>query len=208
MYRGKTLLQVQRYFECLDSVCGTNPLNSEFYLFRLIFRPLILPDYAKLELHIAENARSGALVTFDGKFPLELLPGDSLHVELSPSPVPTIDFMDQTVDWFASVNRCFGWNDRLEQLGMKATEIKAATSASFRLPQRDGVTSSATSSESSCSDTEVLYSCRDQGSFSSQESNDGNETNNDCSMSAEITERSEKPSYISVRSPVDAKGMT
>ena len=33
----------------------------------LSFRPVILPDYAQLELRIAGDARSGALATFDGE---------------------------------------------------------------------------------------------------------------------------------------------
>lgn len=60
-----------------------------------------------------------------------------MHVELSPNPVPTIDFMDQTVDWFASVDRCFGWNDRLEQLGMQAADIETANSVSTLRRSRD-----------------------------------------------------------------------
>ena len=81
----------------------------------LSFRPVILPDYAQLVLKIAGDARSGALVTFDGKFTTDLHPGDSVHVRMSPHPVPTIDFEDQTLDWFNSIERCFKWNDRSEQ---------------------------------------------------------------------------------------------
>jgi NAD+ kinase len=98
----------------------------------LSFRPVILPDYAKLELRIAGNARSSALATFDGKFPFELQPGDALRVELSPHPVPTIDNNDQTIDWFNSIDRCFGWNDRTEQLGMQSGEAVAAAQARKR----------------------------------------------------------------------------
>lgn len=45
----------------------------------------------------------------------ELLKGDSVHVRMSPNPVPTINKADQTTDWFGSLERCFGWNDRMEQ---------------------------------------------------------------------------------------------
>lgn len=81
----------------------------------LSFRPVILPDYAKLELKIAGDARSAALATFDGKYPTELWPGDSIRVQMSPHPVPTINLRDQTLDWFSSIERCFHWNDRTEQ---------------------------------------------------------------------------------------------
>ena len=45
----------------------------------------------------------------------ELLRGDSVRVRMSPNPVPTINKTDQTTDWFASLERCFGWNERVEQ---------------------------------------------------------------------------------------------
>jgi NAD+ kinase len=57
----------------------------------LSFRPVILPDYARLELRIAGDARGGALATFDGKHTVELRPGDAVRVALSPHPVPTIN---------------------------------------------------------------------------------------------------------------------
>ena len=31
---------------------------------------------------------------------------------MSPNPVPTIDHLEQTIDWFGSLERCFGWNER------------------------------------------------------------------------------------------------
>ena len=34
---------------------------------------------------------------------------------MSRNPVPTINNADQTLDWFSSIDRCFSWNDRLEQ---------------------------------------------------------------------------------------------
>jgi NAD+ kinase len=78
----------------------------------LSFRPVILPDYAELQLKIPGDARSSAWVCFDGKQRQELLCGDSVRVRMSPNPVPTIDHLEQTSDWFDSLERCFGWNDR------------------------------------------------------------------------------------------------
>jgi NAD+ kinase len=54
-------------------------------------------------------------VSFDGKQRQELRRGDRLCVRMSPNPVPTINKVDQTNDWFCSLERCFGWNDRYEQ---------------------------------------------------------------------------------------------
>ena len=95
----------------------------------LSFRPVILPDYAKIVLRIAGDARSGAVATFDGKFTTEMQPGDAIHVCMSPHPVPTINYEDQTTDWFNSIERCFKWNDRLEQKKMD-TVPKVSTTPS------------------------------------------------------------------------------
>lgn len=46
----------------------------------LAFRPIILPDYAELELRIPDNARCTAWVCFDGKCRQELARGDSVKV--------------------------------------------------------------------------------------------------------------------------------
>ena len=47
--------------------------------------------------------RSSAWVCFDGKQRQELLCGDSVRVRMSPNPVPTIDHLEQTSDWFDSL---------------------------------------------------------------------------------------------------------
>ena len=84
----------------------------------LSFRPVVLPDYAELELRIAGDMRCTAWVCFDGKKRTELQQGDSVAVRMSPNPVPTIAKADSTNDWFDTLNRCFGWNERLEQRPM------------------------------------------------------------------------------------------
>lgn len=86
----------------------------------LNFRPVILPDYVELELRIAPDARCPAIVCFDGRESRELLQGDSIKVRMSPNPVPTINNADQTTDWFASIQRCFQWSERIEQLPMNS----------------------------------------------------------------------------------------
>ena len=81
----------------------------------LSFRPVVLPDYAELKLRIAGDMRCSAWVCFDGRKRRELRRGDSVAVRMSPNPVPTVAAADSTNDWFDTLNRCFGWNERLEQ---------------------------------------------------------------------------------------------
>ena len=43
--------------------------------------------------------------------------GDTLRVAMSPNPVATVNRVDQTQDWMESLDRCFGWSNRLTQKG-------------------------------------------------------------------------------------------
>ncbi|KAF3447038.1 hypothetical protein FNV43_RR12218 [Rhamnella rubrinervis] len=81
----------------------------------LSFRPVILPDSARLELKIPEDARSNAWVSFDGKRRQQLSRGDSVQIFMSQHPLPTVNKFDQTGDWFHSLIRCLNWNERLDQ---------------------------------------------------------------------------------------------
>ncbi|XP_038725415.1 NAD kinase 2, chloroplastic isoform X2 [Tripterygium wilfordii] len=81
----------------------------------LSFRPVILPDSARLELKIPEDARSNAWVSFDGKRRQQLSRGHSVQIYMSEHPLPTINKRDQTGDWFRSLIRCLNWNERLDQ---------------------------------------------------------------------------------------------
>ncbi|KAK2399456.1 NAD kinase 2, chloroplastic [Trifolium repens] len=81
----------------------------------LSFRPVILPDSARLELKIPEDARSNAWVSFDGKRRQQLSRGDSVRIHMSEHPLPTVNKFDQTGDWFCSLIRCLNWNERLDQ---------------------------------------------------------------------------------------------
>ncbi|GLT84940.1 hypothetical protein SLE2022_031470 [Rubroshorea leprosula] len=81
----------------------------------LSFRPVILPDSARLELKIPEDARSNAWVSFDGKRRQQLSRGDSVRISMSEHPLPTVNKSDQTGDWFHSLVRCLNWNERLDQ---------------------------------------------------------------------------------------------
>nr|GMD88631.1 NAD kinase 2, chloroplastic-like isoform X1 [Ipomoea batatas] len=81
----------------------------------LSFRPVILPDSAKLELKIPVDARSNAWVSFDGKRRQQLSRGDSVRICMSQHPLPTVNKSDQTGDWFHSLIRCLNWNERMDQ---------------------------------------------------------------------------------------------
>ncbi|XP_021283766.1 NAD kinase 2, chloroplastic isoform X4 [Herrania umbratica] len=81
----------------------------------LSFRPVILPDSARLELKIPDNARSNAWVSFDGKRRQQLSRGHSVRISMSQHPLPTVNKSDQTGDWFHSLIRCLNWNERLDQ---------------------------------------------------------------------------------------------
>ncbi|KAL6868212.1 hypothetical protein ACP4OV_015057 [Aristida adscensionis] len=81
----------------------------------LSFRPVILPDSARLELKIPDDARSNAWVSFDGKRRQQLSRGDSIRISMSQHPLPTVNKSDQTGDWFRSLIRCLNWNERLDQ---------------------------------------------------------------------------------------------
>ncbi|XWS23685.1 hypothetical protein CRYUN_Cryun28dG0036100 [Craigia yunnanensis] len=81
----------------------------------LSFRPVILPDSARLELKIPDDARSNAWVSFDGKRRQQLSRGHSVRISMSQHPLPTVNKSDQTGDWFHSLIRCLNWNERLDQ---------------------------------------------------------------------------------------------
>ena len=51
-------------------------------------RPVVLPDYAELELRIPEDARCPAWVCFDGKQRQELQRGDAVRVRAACGPLP------------------------------------------------------------------------------------------------------------------------
>jgi NAD+ kinase len=78
----------------------------------LSFRPVIFPDYVTLKISVPRYARGSAWVSFDGRSRTELRRGDYLRVQISPWPLATLNYNDQTRDWFRSVSRCLRWNER------------------------------------------------------------------------------------------------
>ncbi|TYI82913.1 hypothetical protein E1A91_D05G254800v1 [Gossypium mustelinum] len=81
----------------------------------LSFRPVILPDSARLELKIPDDARSNAWVSFDGKRRQQLSREHSVRISMSQHPLPTVNKCDQTGDWFHSLICCLNWNERMDQ---------------------------------------------------------------------------------------------
>jgi len=81
----------------------------------LSFRPVIVPAGANLKLKVSENARSSALLSFDGKGTVELEKGDVLLVRTSTHPTPCVCKSNPFDDWFDSLSECLLWNSRLQQ---------------------------------------------------------------------------------------------
>ena len=82
----------------------------------LSFRPTILPDSVTLRVELPRSCRQGsAQVSFDGKNPQTLYPGDSVLVRTSVYPLPAVCSVDQHVDWFNSVTKKLLWNVREQQ---------------------------------------------------------------------------------------------
>lgn len=81
----------------------------------LSFRSMVFPDHVVLRCYVPEDARSHASVAFDGKHRLELQRGDSVQVQMSAYPVPTINRGDHSSDWLESLKHSFNFNTRPRQ---------------------------------------------------------------------------------------------
>lgn len=81
----------------------------------LSFRSMVLPDHVVLRCYVPEDARSEASIAFDGKYRRELHRGDSVQVQMSSYPVPTINRIDHSSDWLSSLKRNFNFNARARQ---------------------------------------------------------------------------------------------
>ena len=85
----------------------------------LSFRSMIFPDHVVLRCYVPDDARSTACVYFDGKHRTELHRGDSVQIEMSAHPVPTINRADHSSDWLSSLKRNFNFNTRVRQNPLK-----------------------------------------------------------------------------------------
>lgn len=81
----------------------------------LSFRPMVFPDHVVLRCYVPDDARAEASVAFDGKHRQALQRGDSIQVQMSPYPVPTINRQDHSSDWLGSLKRNFNFNARPRQ---------------------------------------------------------------------------------------------
>ena len=84
----------------------------------LSFRPVVVPSTVNVKVRVAENARSSALLSFDGKDTIELCKGDLLSIRTSGHPVPCVCKSSPMDDWFESISNCLLWNCRLQQKKM------------------------------------------------------------------------------------------
>ena len=81
----------------------------------LSFRSMVFPDHVVLRCYVPSDARSEASVAFDGKHRQGLARGDSVQVQMSPYPVPTINKVDHSADWLHALKRSFNFNTRARQ---------------------------------------------------------------------------------------------
>lgn len=81
----------------------------------LSFRSMVFPDHVVLRCYVPDDARSDAAVAFDGKHRRELHRGDSVQMQMSAYPVPTINRSDHSSDWLTSLKRNFNFNTRARQ---------------------------------------------------------------------------------------------
>eukprot|EP01035_Chromulina_nebulosa_P020789 gene20789-26949_t len=86
----------------------------------LSFRPLILPDSSVLTCFVPYDARGTGWVCFDGKYRLELQRGERMEVKMSPYPMPTMNRLSFTGDWFGALRSQFMFNLRPRQKGFNS----------------------------------------------------------------------------------------
>ncbi|CAB9515537.1 Probable NAD kinase 2, chloroplastic [Seminavis robusta] len=88
----------------------------------LSFRSMIFPDHVVLRCYVPQDARADAAVAFDGRYRRELHRGDSLQIQMSKYPVPTLNRADHSSDWLGSLKRSFNFNSRPRQKPFEMNE--------------------------------------------------------------------------------------
>jgi NAD+ kinase len=81
----------------------------------LSFRSMVFPDHVVLRCYVPKDARADAAVAFDGRYRRKLHRGDSLQIQMSAYPVPTLNRADHSSDWLGSLKRSFNFNTRTRQ---------------------------------------------------------------------------------------------
>ena len=80
---------------------------------------MILPDTMEIVILVPEDSRATAWVSFDGRHRVNLLAGDSVKIQTSQFPVPTVCRMSQSEDWFQGLEHCLAWNKRNRQMRLE-----------------------------------------------------------------------------------------
>jgi hypothetical protein len=135
----------------------------------------VFPDAAKLRIDIAEDARSHAWASFDGKFRQQLRRGDGLVVQMSLFPVPTVNKTDDTGDWFQSLDRAFNFNSRAIQKGINGGDDRHAPKPHMPTVPLAGTSTSSvvtSASESTECDEEVEDASNKDGDFDPEDGDD------------------------------------
>mmetsp|Transcript_22342 Transcript_22342/g.33008 ORF Transcript_22342/g.33008 Transcript_22342/m.33008 type:complete len:504 (-) Transcript_22342:522-2033(-) len=81
----------------------------------LSFRSMVFPDSVVLRCYVPTDARADASVAFDGRYRRTLHRGDSIHIQMSNYPVPTVNRVDHSADWLHSLKENFNFNARARQ---------------------------------------------------------------------------------------------
>ncbi|PVH81959.1 ATP-NAD kinase [Cadophora sp. DSE1049] len=77
----------------------------------LAFRPMIFSDTLLLRVAVLHDSTSTAHCSFDGRGRIELYQGDSITINASQYPFPTV-MRSTTEDWFQNVTKALKWNTR------------------------------------------------------------------------------------------------
>lgn len=88
----------------------------------LSFRPVLVPDSVELRICVPPGSRAVAWASFDGRGRVELRRGDHIKVAASRWGFPTVCKRDVSGDWFGSLQRCLGWNQRQRQKSFAVVE--------------------------------------------------------------------------------------
>ncbi|RUS19283.1 hypothetical protein BC937DRAFT_87728 [Endogone sp. FLAS-F59071] len=88
----------------------------------LSFRPVLVPDSVELRVCVPPGSRAVAWASFDGRGRVELRRGDHVKVVASRWGFPTVCKREVSGDWFGSLQRCLGWNQRQRQKSFAVVE--------------------------------------------------------------------------------------
>ncbi|KAF8821706.1 naD(+)/naDH kinase domain-containing protein [Cardiosporidium cionae] len=83
----------------------------------LSFRPLVIPNTAKLRIEVSSDSRAPAWVAVDGRGGTEMKQGSYAIIELAPHPFPlVINHSTTKLDtWLSSLKRSLNWNQKIRQ---------------------------------------------------------------------------------------------